>query len=186
MLDARLVSSCLSWPSRARPRLSLLSASVGLREKTLLRVNPGATPTLPVQSSYFPFRHVVISFSAFIALYHCTPSVNTQFGTVSCVVRHLRSLTFLRATLRSCSSTKLCLEFDATGREIARKNVASVLETFETIVEYSPLERISFFMEYQQGDPADCLVVDFGNIRLRISWKITRNENLVSEKLIAN
>lgn len=61
MLDARLVSSCLSWPSSARPRLSLLSASVGLRENTLLRVNPGATPILPVQSSYFPAYHSPVS-----------------------------------------------------------------------------------------------------------------------------
>lgn len=46
--EARLVSSCLSCPSRARPRLSLLSASSGRTENTLLRVNPGATgqPTL--------------------------------------------------------------------------------------------------------------------------------------------
>lgn len=63
VLDARLVSSCLSWPSRARPRLSLLSASVGLREKTLLSVNPGDTPILPVQSFYFLYRCVIIPFA---------------------------------------------------------------------------------------------------------------------------
>ena len=68
VLDARLVSSCLSWPSRARPRLSLLSASVGFREKTLLRVNPGDTPTLPVQSFYFPFRRVTTPFGIYRAL----------------------------------------------------------------------------------------------------------------------
>lgn len=53
VLEARLVSSCLSWPSSARPRLSLLSASIGLRKNTLLKVNPGATPILPVELFYF-------------------------------------------------------------------------------------------------------------------------------------
>lgn len=41
--DARFVSSCLSWPSKAKPLLSLLLANKGLTEKTLDIVNPGET-----------------------------------------------------------------------------------------------------------------------------------------------
>lgn len=43
VLDARLVSSSLIWPSRASPHLSLLSARSGFRENTLLSVKPGPT-----------------------------------------------------------------------------------------------------------------------------------------------
>lgn len=81
VLDARLVSSCLSWPSRARPRLSLLSASVGLREKTLLSVNPGDTPILPVQSFYFLYRCVIIPFADYRIITYA-PSVSTNGGHI--------------------------------------------------------------------------------------------------------
>lgn len=43
VLEARLVSSCLSWPSSARPHLSLLLASSGVSVNTLDSVKPGAT-----------------------------------------------------------------------------------------------------------------------------------------------
>lgn len=41
VLEARLVSSCLSWPSRASPHLSLLLASRGVAMNILLKVKPG-------------------------------------------------------------------------------------------------------------------------------------------------
>lgn len=41
VLEARLVSSCLSWPSRAKPHLSLLFARSGVTMYILLCVNPG-------------------------------------------------------------------------------------------------------------------------------------------------
>lgn len=43
VLDAKLVSSCLSWPSRASPHLSLLLARRGVKVNTLLSVKPGPT-----------------------------------------------------------------------------------------------------------------------------------------------
>lgn len=43
VLEARLVSSCLSCPSSARPHLSLLLANSGVSVNTLDSVNPGAT-----------------------------------------------------------------------------------------------------------------------------------------------
>lgn len=43
VLDARFVSSCLSWPSSARPHLSLLFANSGVSVNTLDNVKPGAT-----------------------------------------------------------------------------------------------------------------------------------------------
>lgn len=51
VLDAKLVSSCLSWPSRASPHLSLLSARRGVNMNTLLSVKPGPTghPSLTVE-----------------------------------------------------------------------------------------------------------------------------------------
>ena len=98
VLDARLVSSCLSWPSRARPRLSLLSASVGFREKTLLRVNPGDTPTLPVQSFYFPFRRVTTPLGIYRALLTCklTHLSLTLIETVFRLLSPLHNFTVVR------------------------------------------------------------------------------------------
>ena len=43
VVEARLVSSCLSWPSRAKPRLSLLSLSRGVIWKTRHIVELGGT-----------------------------------------------------------------------------------------------------------------------------------------------
>ena len=43
VLEAKFVSSCLSWPSRASPRLSLLLLRSGERRKTLDKLNPGPT-----------------------------------------------------------------------------------------------------------------------------------------------
>lgn len=43
VLEARLVSSCFSCPSSARPHLSLLLASSGVSVNTFESVNPGAT-----------------------------------------------------------------------------------------------------------------------------------------------
>lgn len=43
VLDARLVSSCFSWPSNARPHLSLLLANNGVSSNTLDKVKPGPT-----------------------------------------------------------------------------------------------------------------------------------------------
>lgn len=43
VLEAKLVSSCFNWPSKASPHLSLLFASRGVKENTLLKVNPGPT-----------------------------------------------------------------------------------------------------------------------------------------------
>lgn len=43
VLDAKLVSSCFSWPSSARPHLSLLLANNGVSVNTRDNVKPGAT-----------------------------------------------------------------------------------------------------------------------------------------------
>jgi hypothetical protein len=41
VLEAKFVSSCFNWPSRASPHLSLLLANNGMRVNTLDRVKPG-------------------------------------------------------------------------------------------------------------------------------------------------
>lgn len=46
VLDARLVSSCFSLPSSARPRFSRLFARNGVSVKTLQKVELGATRSL--------------------------------------------------------------------------------------------------------------------------------------------
>lgn len=46
VLEAKLVSSCLSLPSRARPRLSRLLARNGVTVKTLQKVELGGTTSL--------------------------------------------------------------------------------------------------------------------------------------------
>lgn len=46
VVEARLVSSCLSLPSRARPRFSRLAASVGVMEYVLEKVELAATVSL--------------------------------------------------------------------------------------------------------------------------------------------
>lgn len=46
VLEAKLVSSCLSFPSRARPRLSRLLARNGVTVKTLQKVELGGTTSL--------------------------------------------------------------------------------------------------------------------------------------------
>lgn len=43
VLDARLLSSCFNWPSRASPRLSLLFFNNGCTVNTLDNVKPGPT-----------------------------------------------------------------------------------------------------------------------------------------------
>ena len=43
VVEARLVSSCFSWPSRARPRLSRLSPRLGVIRKTRHKVDEGGT-----------------------------------------------------------------------------------------------------------------------------------------------
>lgn len=52
--DAKLVSSCFSCPSNAKPRLSLLLASRGLTWYTFERVKPGLTghPALLIKDTY--------------------------------------------------------------------------------------------------------------------------------------
>lgn len=51
VLEARLVSSCLSFPSRARPRLSRLLARNGVTVKTLQKVELGGTTSLRTESA---------------------------------------------------------------------------------------------------------------------------------------
>ncbi len=41
--DAKFVSSCFNWPSKAKPRLSLLFDNVGLTVYTFDNVKPGPT-----------------------------------------------------------------------------------------------------------------------------------------------
>ena len=107
------MSSCLSWPSRARPRLSLLSASVGFREKTLLRVNPGDTPILPVQSFYFPFRHVTIPFD----IYRVSLCISTHLSLI------LIETVLCSASLLSFTFTESCTSNSAIDHFRRKTNV---------------------------------------------------------------
>lgn len=50
VLEARLVSSCFSFPSSARPRFSRLLARNGVSVKTLQKVELGATTSLQTES----------------------------------------------------------------------------------------------------------------------------------------
>lgn len=63
VLDAKLVSSCLSWPSRARAHLSLLLARSGVNVNTLLSVKPGPTehPSLTNMSTGVIIRAIIVS-----------------------------------------------------------------------------------------------------------------------------
>lgn len=49
VLEARFVSSCFSFPSRARPRFSRLLARNGVRVNTLQKVELGATTSLKTE-----------------------------------------------------------------------------------------------------------------------------------------
>ena len=58
VLEARLVSSCLSWPSSASPHLSLLLASSGVTVNTLLSVNPGPTGQPSLDTTHTVTVHI--------------------------------------------------------------------------------------------------------------------------------
>lgn len=57
VLEARLVSSCFSFPSSARPRFSRLLARNGVSVKTLQKVELGATTSLQKESGRL-IRHM--------------------------------------------------------------------------------------------------------------------------------
>lgn len=81
VLDARFVSSCFNWPSRARPHLSLLLANNGVSWNTFDKVKPGWTwhpslldrkrkiKTRKGKNEFYErkFHHVEISIGAEIA-----------------------------------------------------------------------------------------------------------------------
>lgn len=86
--DAKLVSSSLSFPSRARPHLSRLLLRSGVSVKTLLMEKPGPTG----QPSLQQHNHSSVIISAMITI-AVTSYLQPVTGLPSC--QHLRHILYL-------------------------------------------------------------------------------------------